>query len=139
MFFGHLHAAFKNLSYLLLYELLILFLMKKLFFLLILFVSFQAAQAQTNQPKQMMTAEQKAEENVAKLKTELGLTDEQVPKVKAITVDKINKVTAAHKKNGADKSRLQAANKLIQDEYETSLKGILTEDQFSKYLSSKGH
>lgn len=113
--------------------------MKKLFFLFILFISFQAAQAQTNQPKQMMTAEQKADENVAKLKTELAMTDEQVPKVKAITVDKINKVTAAHKKNGADKNRLQAANKLIQDEYETSLKGILTEEQFNKYLTSKGH
>lgn len=112
--------------------------MKKLFFLALLFVGLQAAHAQTNQTKSMMTAEQKADESVNKLKTELSLSDEQVTKVKAITVDKINKVTAAHKKNGADKSRLQAANKLIQDEYETSLKGIVTEEQFNKYLASKG-
>ena len=104
-----------------------------------LFVSIQAAQAQTTQTKSMMTAEQKADETVTKLKTELSLTDDQVAKVKNITVDKINKVTAAHKKNGADKSRLQAANKLIQDEYETQLKGIVTEEQFNKYLTSKGH
>ncbi|MBC7485845.1 MAG: hypothetical protein H7282_03745 [Cytophagaceae bacterium] len=113
--------------------------MKKLVLLMILFVGMQAAQAQNNQQKSMMTAEQKADESVNKLKTELSLTDEQAVKVKAITADKINKVTAAHKKNGADKSRLQAATKLIQDEYETSLKGILTEDQFTKYLTSKGH
>lgn len=112
--------------------------MKKLFFLLILCAGFSVAQAQTNQQKSMMTAEQKADESVTKLKTELSLTDDQVVKVKTITVDKINKVTAAHKKNGADKSRLQAANKLIQEEYETSLKGIVTEEQFNKYLSSKG-
>lgn len=113
--------------------------MKKLFFLLILCAGFTVAQAQTNQQKSMMTAEQKADETVTKLKTELSLSDEQVTKVKAITVEKINKVTAAHKKNGADKNRLQAANKLIQDEYETQLKGIVTEDQFNKYLTSKGH
>ncbi len=113
--------------------------MKNLFFLILLFVGIQAAQAQTNQPKAMMTAEQKADESVNKLKTELSLNNEQVTKVKVITVDKINKVTAAHKKNGADKSRLQAANKLIQDEYETQLKGIVTEDQFNKYLAMKGH
>lgn len=113
--------------------------MKNLFFLILLFVGIEAAQAQTNQPKAMMTAEQKADESVNKLKTELSLNNEQVTKVKVITVDKINKVTAAHKKNGADKSRLQAANKLIQDEYETQLKGIVTEDQFNKYLAMKGH
>jgi len=113
--------------------------MKKIFLLLILCVGFTVAQAQTTQQKSMMTAEQKADESVARLKTDLSLTDDQVAKVKVITVDKINKVTAAHKKNGADKNRLQAANKLIQDEYETQLKGIVTEDQFNKYLSSKGH
>jgi protein CpxP len=113
--------------------------MRKIFFLFVFLLGFTAIQAQTNQTKSMMTAEQKADETVTKLKTELSLTDDQVTKVKAITVDKINKVTAAHKKNGADKSRLQAANKLIQDEYETQLKGIVTEEQFNKYLASKGH
>ncbi|HSZ71899.1 MAG TPA: hypothetical protein VK750_04440, partial [Cytophagaceae bacterium] len=85
--------------------------MKKL--LLLLFtVGITYSYAQTKSP---MTADQKADEVVAKLKAELALTDEEIPKVKTITVDKINKVTAAHKKNGTDKSRLQSANKLIQE------------------------
>ena len=108
--------------------------MKKIFLLFMLSFGITYSYAQTKSP---MTADQKADEVVAKLKSELALTDEEVPKVKVITVDKINKVTAAHKKNGADKSRLQSANKLIQEEWETQLKGIVTEEQYSKYLASK--
>ena len=84
-----------------------------------------------------VTAEQKAEETVTKLKTDLALTDEQVPKVKTITVDRINKITAAKKKNGADKPRMQADSKRIFEEWQTQLKGILTEAQFSNYSSKK--
>jgi periplasmic protein CpxP/Spy len=107
--------------------------MKNLLLTILLLAGLTAAHAQSNQQKSMVTAEQKTEENINKLKTELTLTEEQIPKVKAITMDKINKVTAAHKKSGADKNRLQAANKLIQEEYETALKEILTEEQFKKY------
>jgi hypothetical protein len=85
-----------------------------------------------------MTADQKAEETVSKLKKDIALTDEQVPKVKAITVDRVVKVTAAVKKNGADKQKLQYANKQIMEEWETKLKGIVSEEQYSKYLASKG-
>ena len=112
--------------------------MKKLFFLLLLSCGMTYSYAQTSQAKSPMTAEQKADETVTKLKTELTLTDDQVTKVKAITVERINKVTAAHKKIGADKSRLNSANKQIYDEWESKLKGILTEDQYTKYLASKG-
>ena len=84
-----------------------------------------------------MTADQKADEAVNKLKTEVGLTDDQIPKVKEITVDRITKVTAAVKKNGADKQKLQFDNKRIFEEWETKLKGILTEDQYNKYLQAK--
>src|SRR6478735_3588935 len=111
--------------------------MKKLFFLAILFIGFSSAQAQNNETKSMMTAEQKADEAVKRLTTQLSLTDDQVAKVKVITVDKINKVTAAHKKNGADKSRLAAANDLIQKEYETQLAGIVTKEQYQKYIDGK--
>jgi|SRR6187402_248175 len=84
-----------------------------------------------------VTAEQKAEETVTKLKTELALTDDQIPKVKAITVDRINKITAAKKKNGADKPRMQSDSKRIFDEWETQLKAILTEAQYNTYSSKK--
>ncbi len=83
------------------------------------------------------TADQKADETVNKLKTELYLTDEQTPKVKDITVDRINKITAAVKKNGPDKQRLQYDTKKIFEAWETNLKGILSETQNTKYLQSK--
>lgn len=84
-----------------------------------------------------MTADQKADETVSKLKIDLSLTDEQIPKVKAITVDRITKITAAKKKNGADKPRMQADSNKIFAEWETQLKTILTEEQNAKYLNSK--
>lgn len=84
-----------------------------------------------------MTTDQKAEETVSKLKTDLSLTDEQIPKVKAITVDRITKITAAKKKNGADKPRMQADSNKIFAEWETQLKTILTEGQYATYIATK--
>lgn len=84
------------------------------------------------------TPEQKADEIVAKVNERVGLTDEQLPKVKAISIERVNKNTAAFKKIGPnDKARLTAANKLILDEWEIQLKGILTEDQFAKYIQAQ--
>jgi hypothetical protein len=84
------------------------------------------------------TADQKADEVVTKLKNDIQLTEEQVPKVKTITLDRITKVTDATKKYGKDKNRLNAAKTKIFDEWEAQLKTIVTEDQFKKYLASKG-
>ncbi|HSZ24437.1 MAG TPA: hypothetical protein VK766_01900 [Cytophagaceae bacterium] len=112
--------------------------MKNLCFLFLFLSAISICHAQQAPVKSAQTPEEKADEIVAKLTNELSLTGEQIPKVKAITIDRINKVTAAHKKNGPDKQRLQAANKLIFDEWETQLKGILTADQYSNYLSGKG-
>ena len=113
--------------------------MKKIIFVLVFLMGTTYLYAQQNQTKSSLTPEQKADETVAKLKTDLSLTEEQVPKVKSITVDRINKVTSAHKKYGADKVRIQAANKLIFDEWETQLKSVVTEEQYNKYLASKGN
>lgn len=106
--------------------------MKKIVLSLTLFLVTTFAIAQSP-----VTPDQKADETVNKLKTEVALTREQVPKVKEITVERITKVTAANKKNGADKQRLQFDNKRIFEEWETKLKAILTEDQYAKYVQSK--
>ncbi len=105
--------------------------------LLLTFISI-GMQAQQKATLSKATPDQKADEIVAKLKTDLGLTDEQVPKVKAISLERINKNTEAFKKIGPnDKARLLAANKKILGEWEAQLKGILTEDQYNKYLGTK--
>ncbi len=84
-----------------------------------------------------VTAEQKADEVVNKMKDNLSLTDEQIPAIKGITIERIKKVTEARKKYGADKQRIQASNKLILEEWESQLKEILTTDQYNKYTESK--
>ncbi len=106
--------------------------MKKIVLSLTLFLVTTLAIAQSP-----VTPDQKADETVNKLKTEVALTEEQVPKVKEITVERITKVTAANKKNGADKQRLQFDNKRIFEEWEAKLKAMLTEDQYAKYVQSK--
>jgi protein CpxP len=112
--------------------------MKNLILILFLFIASNTyLHAQQGQPKNQQTPDEKADEVVAKLKTDIALTDEQAPKVKTITLDRINKVTEARKKHGADKPRLQAAQKLIFEEWETQLKSIVSEDQYNKYLATK--
>jgi len=108
--------------------------MKHLVFLIALVAGFTFAYSQ-GAPQ---TADQKADEVVAKLKNDIQLTDEQVPKVKTITLDRINKITDATKKYGKDKNRLNAAKTKIFNEWETQLKSTVTEDQFKKYLGTKG-
>lgn len=107
--------------------------MKKVLVTLFFFIAYASLQAQAP-----VTAEQKADEAVAKLKNEIALTDEQIPKVKAITLDRINKVTAATKQCGKDKQKLSFANSKINSEWETQLKAIVTPEQFNKYLANKG-
>jgi hypothetical protein len=110
--------------------------MKKLTILLVFLLStIVLSKAQTLQAP--VTADQKADEVVNKMKSALSLTDDQTPKVKEITVDRIQKVTEARKKYGADKTRIASANKLIFDEWETKLKGILTLEQYNQYVESK--
>ncbi len=111
--------------------------MKTLFFIFA-FVIGSAACAFSQTVQAPVTADQKADEVVGKMKTSLSLTEEQATNVKGITLNRINKVTEARKKYGADKNRIQSANKLTFDEWESQLKGILTVEQYNKYLETKG-
>jgi hypothetical protein len=109
-------------------------------FLLLIMLAFVSVVVNAQQKPTMspVTPDQKADEIVAKLKTDVALTDDQIPKVKAISLERINKNTAAFKKIGPnDKARLLAANKSVLAEWETQLKGILNEDQYNKYLLTK--
>lgn len=108
--------------------------MKKLIFVFALLIGVGFSSFAQTAP---VTAEQKADEVVAKMKNDLSLTEDQVPKVKGITLQRITKVTEAVKKYGGDKNRIQAANKLTFSEWENQLKGILTVEQFNKYVESK--
>lgn len=108
--------------------------MKKLIFVFAVLLGFGLSSFAQTAP---VTADQKAETVVTKMSNDLTLTEDQIPKVKGITLERINKVTDAVKKYGGDKNRVQAASKLAFGEWENQLKGILTIEQFNKYVETK--
>lgn len=82
------------------------------------------------------TPEERAKMMSDKMKTELSLTDDQYQKVQAINLDFANK-TKDIKKDGADKAGWAEKMKPLDEERTTSLKGVLTPDQFTKFESMK--
>jgi len=89
------------------------------------------------QKGQNLTPDQKADKITARLKTELSLTDAQVPQVKQATLTRINQAADAKTKAGADKQALGQQRKQIFQSWETQMKGILTPDQYNTYLAKK--
>jgi protein CpxP len=79
--------------------------------------------------------EEMANRKADKLKTELGLNDDQRGKVYSVFLDKINKSEAirAKYKDSKDKKAMKAEMKTVEGGLETSLKGILTPEQYTKW------
>lgn len=121
--------------------------MKKVIFMIALVLFSVSLQAQNNAEKgktkdktqkaKNLTPEEKADKITNRLKTELTLTEEQTPKVKQATLNRINQVTAAKTKAGEDKKVFGQERKKIFQSWETEMKGILTEDQYKTYLVKK--
>ena len=76
--------------------------------------------------------------HVAKLKTELNLTDQQADKVKAVFED-IHQRKMALKAQTTDQKtpEVQEKYKKLMDEQDTRLKEILTPEQLTKYQQLK--
>jgi len=76
--------------------------------------------------------------HVAKLKTELNLTDQQADKVKAVFED-IHQRKMALKAQTTDQKtpEVQEKHKKLMDEQDTRLKEILTPEQLTKYQQLK--
>ncbi len=76
-----------------------------------------------------------ANKKADKLKTELGLTDEQRGKVYTAVYDKISKMQAIKEKykDNKDKKAKHAEMKTVQDNFDSSMKTILTTDQYTKW------
>jgi Spy/CpxP family protein refolding chaperone len=101
---------------------------------------FQTVFSQTNvnNPKNH-TPEQKADMHVKKMTQDLNLTSDQVPKVKSIMVDKIQKMDALRTKyaNSTDKKAMHQEMKTIRDQKEAELKAVLTPDQYAKHVQMR--
>lgn len=83
------------------------------------------------------TPEQVATKKADKLKTELGLTDDQRTKVYAILLDNTTKIQAIKAKYPNDKKAAQAEIKPLRQASESSIKAILTPEQIVKWDTLK--
>ena len=91
-------------------------------------------------PKTIKTPEEAANKRADKLKTELGLSDDQRAKVYAAILDRVTKVRAIKAKYPSDKKAARKEIKPINDAFDTTIKSILTAEQVTKWeaLKAKG-
>lgn len=109
--------------------------MKIVFLSLLLLTSAYFVHAQQKPALSSMSAEQKADELVQTLSAKVSLTEQQLPQVKAVSLERVVKNTEAFKKIGPnDKARLSAASKMNLNEWEEKLKTILTAEQLATYM-----
>jgi protein CpxP len=102
---------------------------------------FQTVFSQTtvNNKAKERTPEQRADMHVKKMTQDLSLTSDQVPKVKALMLDKIQKMDAIKAKysNSTDKKAMHQEMKAMHDQKETELKAILTPEQYTKHVQMR--
>jgi protein CpxP len=111
------------------------FVLLSLFMLSFVFsVSAQNSNANTKTKK---TPAEKATMYSNKLKTDLGLTDDQTQKVNAAKLDQLTQREAIKVKYNNDNKAGEADFRANNDKFKASLKSILTPDQLAKLESSK--
>jgi protein CpxP len=85
--------------------------------------------------REKMTPEQRAQKNVDKLNTEVGLTEDQKVKVKELATARITKADAIRIKYKGQEENKETAKKemdVVQKEYRQSIKALLTPEQLEK-------
>jgi|SRR5450432_2409091 len=101
-------------------------------FTLLTILCLNSVNAQAPGGMQMKTPEERATAITDKMKTELSLTDAQVPQVSAINLKYAQKADSLFKAPG-DRSEKMPAMQSLQQSKAAELKGILTPDQYTKY------
>jgi protein CpxP len=96
-------------------------------------VSQATALQQEQGQKPQRTPEERATEVSNKLNTDLGLNADQKKKVYDAALLRAQKMEQARSQAGGDKVQVRTLMKPVNDEYDASLKGILTSDQYSKW------
>jgi len=83
-------------------------------------------------------ADELADKRAAKLKTELGLSEDQHKSVHAAVLEKINSASAVREryKDSANKKGMGAELKQVNLRFRTTMDAILTADQNAKYKSA---
>jgi periplasmic protein CpxP/Spy len=83
------------------------------------------------------TLEERAAMRAEKMKTELELSDEQTVKVEAAFLTKMTKSKELRAKYAEDKETQKKEMRLVHSEFKTSMKEILSTEQFAKWQEMK--
>ncbi len=105
---------------------------KQFIFAIFILGVVNVATAQEDEDIKGVTAEQRAAKQLAKLTKELGLSAQQQPGVKVAILARIQKTDALRGTEEEKKAKWQAAKGAI-DEYNASIKGILTAEQYTQF------
>ncbi len=73
------------------------------------------------------------EQQMERLSTQLNLTDEQKPKVKAVLEEEHKKMQELRSDTSLDRDARREKMQTIRKDTTAKMKGVLTEDQFKKY------
>ncbi len=98
------------------------------------------ANAQDNATKEKKKGRFSVEQQMERYNTELKLTDEQKPKVKAVLEESNKKMREIFSDSSMDRSQMREKMQPIREEQNKKMKAILTADQFKKYeeLQARG-
>ena len=79
------------------------------------------------------------EQQMERMTTQLNLTDEQKPKVKAVLEDQQKKMQELRSDSSLDQDARRQKMQTIRKDTEAKMKGILTDDQYTKYQEMNQH
>jgi Spy/CpxP family protein refolding chaperone len=94
-----------------------------------LLISFNLFAQRGNMP----SPEERAKRQVENLKTELTLTDEQIPKVEKIYLDANKKMSEMRANSGGNREGMRDKMMAINKKRDEEMKKVLTAEQFTKY------
>ena len=104
---------------------------------LLSFVFSVSAQTPTSTTKTKKTPAEKATMYSSKMKTDLGLTDDQTQKLNAAKLDQLTQREAIKAKYNNDNKAGETEFRANNDKFKAAIKSILTPDQLAKLEASK--
>jgi FtsZ-interacting cell division protein ZipA len=78
--------------------------------------------------------EVRAEEQTSRMKSDLGLTDEQAKKIKDINLKYAQKAQEKRKEKAAEKEKIRAEREAARAEHQKEVEKILTKEQQEKWV-----
>lgn len=107
--------------------------LKSIVVICLMMFSANLMMAQEAKVKKVLTPEEQSQKHVERLKMQLSLSDDQVTAVKALMLERNNKMVELRKNTPSDKVAMRSAGKEVRENYENGLLKILSPEQKEKY------